>query len=80
MLVGTCTSGTPELYHRNRFLLVALLMWLSTLILFMGTVLGGIAARQASRRAGDIAMAIFVGYAIGQWLPLPVTGFLKVLL
>ena len=27
-----------------------------------------------------IAMAIFVGYAIGQGIPLPITSFLKVLL
>jgi len=80
VLVGASTPGAPELYHRNRFMLVALLMWINTLILSMGTVLGGIAARHGSRRAGDIAMAIFVGYALGQGIPLPVTSFLKTLL
>jgi pimeloyl-ACP methyl ester carboxylesterase len=38
-------------------------------ILFAGTVLGFLATRGATRRQGDIAMAIIVGYAIGQWMP-----------
>jgi hypothetical protein len=38
--------------------------------LFAGMVLGEIAARGGTRRDGDLAMAIFVGYAAGQWLPL----------
>ena len=80
VMVGVSTSGSPALYHRNRFILVALLMGISTLILAMGTVLGGIAARRATPRAGDIALAIFVAYAIGQGIPLPILGFLKVLL
>lgn len=38
--------------------------------LFAGMVLGEIAARCGTRRDGDLAMAIFVGYAFGQWIPL----------
>ena len=49
--------------------LIALLASLFALVLFAGTVLGWIAAHQGSQRDGDIAMAIFVGYAIGQWVP-----------
>jgi hypothetical protein len=39
------------------------------LVLFAGTVLGAIAAYQGSRHDGDMAMAIFIGYAMGQWIP-----------
>ena len=49
--------------------LIALLASFFALVLFAGTVLGWIAAHQGSQRDGDIAMAIFVGYAIGQWIP-----------
>ena len=38
-------------------------------VLFLGTIFGWIAARRGSRRDGDIVMAIFVGYAIGQLIP-----------
>jgi hypothetical protein len=48
---------------------VALFAGLFALVLFAGWVLGGLAARGATRRQGDIAMAIFVSYAIGQWMP-----------
>ena len=47
----------------------ALLASLFALVLFAGTVLGGIAAHRGSRRDGDMATAIFVGYAVGQWIP-----------
>jgi hypothetical protein len=40
-----------------------------TFFLLAGTVPGRIAAHRGSRRDGDIAMAVFVGYAIGQWMP-----------
>jgi hypothetical protein len=48
---------------------LALFASISALLLFAGTVLGWIATHRGSRRDGDIAMAIFVGYAIGQWIP-----------
>jgi len=38
-------------------------------VLFLGTIFGWIAARRGSRRDGDIVMAIFVGYALGQLIP-----------
>jgi hypothetical protein len=48
---------------------LALFAGFFALVLFAGWVLGAVAARGATRRQGDIAMAIFVGYAIGQWMP-----------
>ncbi len=42
----------------------------STLLLLPSTLVGSIAARGGSRRDGDIAMAIFAGFAIGQFMPL----------
>jgi len=42
----------------------------STLLLLPSVAVGRIAARGGSRRDGDIAMAIFAGYVIGQFIPL----------
>ena len=53
---------------------------LFVLALLAGTILGSIAARRGSRRDGDIAMAIHLGYVVGQWLPFPVLAFVKLLL
>ena len=50
--------------------LLALFAWCGAMVLLAGTVLGAIAARHSSRRDGDIAMAVFVGYAMGQWMPM----------
>jgi hypothetical protein len=44
-------------------------MVITTSLLLAGTFLGWLAARRGSRRDGDIAMAIFTGYVIGQWIP-----------
>jgi hypothetical protein len=48
--------------------LLSIIGVLSTLLVCAGLVLGRIAS-QSSQRDGDLAVAIFVGYAIGQWLP-----------
>jgi pimeloyl-ACP methyl ester carboxylesterase len=42
---------------------------ISTLLLLPGVAVGKIAARGGSRRDGDIAMSIFAGYIIGQFIP-----------
>jgi len=42
--------------------IIALLFW-------AGTVPGGLAARRGQRSDGDLAMAVFVAYAFGQWIP-----------
>ncbi len=43
---------------------------ISTLLLLPSVAVGRIAARGGSRRDGDVAMAIFASYAIGQFMPL----------
>jgi hypothetical protein len=43
---------------------------ISTLLLLPSALVGRIAARGGSRRDGDVAMAIFASYAIGQFMPL----------
>ena len=55
--------GTAGVYF------LALMVGLFALVLFAGTLLGWLAARGATRRQGDIAMATMVGYAVGQWMP-----------
>ena len=49
---------------------LALFAGLGTMLLAWGTVLGAIAACRGSRLDGDLAMAIFMGYALGQWMPM----------
>ncbi len=58
--IGCAMGGAP---------LFSLLAALLTLVLLVGTAIGRMAAHQGSRRDGDLGMAIFVGYAIGQCLP-----------
>jgi putative Mn2+ efflux pump MntP len=41
----------------------------TTLFVGAGTILGRIVERYGSRRDANLATAIFVGYAIGQWIP-----------
>jgi hypothetical protein len=43
---------------------------ISTLLLLPSALVGRIATRGGSRRDGDVAMAIFASYAIGQFMPL----------
>jgi len=43
---------------------------ISTLLLLPAVAVGRIATRGGSRREGDIAMAIFGSYVIGQFMPL----------
>ena len=55
------------------FFLFAVLMCtfgISTLLLVPGTLVGRIATRGGSGRDGDLAMAIFAGYVIGEFMPL----------
>ena len=58
---------------RDSIFLFATLMCtlaISTLLLLPSTLVGRIATRGGSRRDGDIAMAIFASYVIGQFMPL----------
>jgi hypothetical protein len=43
---------------------------ISTLLLLPSALVGRIAARGGSRRDGDVAMAIYASYCIGQFMPL----------
>jgi alpha/beta hydrolase family protein len=42
----------------------------STLVLLLSALVGRIATRGGSRRDGDVAMAVFASYCIGQFIPL----------
>jgi alpha/beta hydrolase fold len=46
------------------------MLGLSTLLLLPSAIVARIAARGGSRRDGDVAMAIFASYCIGQFMPL----------
>ena len=56
--------------HIFLFVLLMAIFALSTLTLLPSVAVGRIAARGGSRRDGDIAMAIFASYVIGQFMPL----------
>jgi hypothetical protein len=50
--------------------ILPIILAISTLLLLPGVAVGRIAARGGSRRDGDVAMAIFASYVIGQYIPL----------
>lgn len=52
------------------FAIFMAILAISTLLLLPGVAVGRIATRGGSRRDGDVAMAIFASYAIGQFMPL----------
>jgi pimeloyl-ACP methyl ester carboxylesterase len=66
VIAGTCSSSGTRPWGAY---FLALVVSLFALVLLAGTVIGEIAACRGSRRDGDLAMAIFVGYALGQWIP-----------
>ena len=43
---------------------------ISTLLMLPAVVVGRIASRGGSRRGGDVAMAVFASYCVGQFMPL----------
>lgn len=57
-------------FQANMFHFAMLILVISALLLLPGTLVGKIAARGGSRRDGDMAMAIFASYVIGQFMPL----------
>jgi hypothetical protein len=59
-------------FEKGFFLIYTLFctLGISTLLLLPSTLVGRIATRGGSRRDGDIAMAIFASYCIGQFMPL----------
>ena len=56
--------------HIFLFFVLMCTLAISTLLLLPAVALGKIATRGGSRRDGDIAMAVFASYAIGQFMPL----------
>jgi hypothetical protein len=50
----------------------ALLAALFASVLAAGTFVAWIAARKGRPRDGDVALALFAGYAIAQWIPSPI--------
>ena len=52
------------------FMVIGCTLAISTLCLLLAVAVGRIAARGGPRRDGDIAMAIFASYVIGQFMPL----------
>jgi len=52
------------------FALLMAILAISMLLLFASAGVGRIATRGGSRRDGDVAMAIFASYVIGQFMPL----------
>ncbi len=73
VLTGIMTPGCLALLYATKigaFVMLMSIFAISTLLLLPSLVVGRIAARGGSRRDGDIAMAIFASYVIGQFMPL----------
>jgi pimeloyl-ACP methyl ester carboxylesterase len=64
-----CMAVAFSTYNFLFFVLMCTL-GISTLLLLPAVAVGRIATRGGSRRDGDIAMAIFASYVIGQFMPL----------
>jgi pimeloyl-ACP methyl ester carboxylesterase len=74
VVTGILALGCAALriaYPTNNFLPAVLMciFAISTLLLLPSTLIGRIATRGGSRRDGDVAMAIFASYGIGQFMP-----------
>ena len=69
---GFVLFGLPLAYVKGIFLFGALMsiLGMSTVLLLPSALVGRIATRGGSRRDGDVAMAIFASYVIGQFMPL----------
>jgi hypothetical protein len=75
VVTGILALGSLALriaWPTNLFLFAMLMntLAISTLLLLPAVAVGRIAARGGSRRDGDVAMAIFASYCIGQFMPL----------
>ena len=59
-------------FDKGIFIIATLMctLLISTLLLLPAVAVGSIATRGGSRRDGDVAMAIFASYVIGQFMPL----------
>jgi pimeloyl-ACP methyl ester carboxylesterase len=73
LVTGTLALACLPLgFVKGSFLFATLMctLGISTLLLLPAVAVGRIATRGGSRHDGDVAMAIFAGYAIGQFMPL----------
>jgi hypothetical protein len=68
---GLVLFGLPPAYEKAIFISGAIMsiLAMSTVLVLPSLLVGRIAARGGSRRDGDIAMAIFGSYLIGQFMP-----------
>ena len=69
-ILAPCCLAVDYATDSFLFWLLMLIFAIITLLLLPSVAVGRIAARGGSRRDGDIAMAIFASYVIGQFLPL----------
>jgi pimeloyl-ACP methyl ester carboxylesterase len=69
---GFVLFGLPLAYAKGILLSGVLMsiLAMSTVLLLPSALVGRIATRGGSRRDGDVAMAVFASYAIGQCMPL----------
>jgi len=74
VVTGILALGCEFAYQVNLivglFAILAFILAISALLLLPSALVGRIAARGGARRDGDIAMAIFASYCIGQFMPL----------
>jgi hypothetical protein len=66
-VLKTLGVSQPEFFL---FATLTCALGISALLLLPSALVGRIATRDGSRRDGDIAMAIFASYVIGQFMPL----------
>jgi hypothetical protein len=73
VVTGILVLGFLAVFWSTGIFFLGLLMAIfaiSTLLLLPSVAVGRIAARSGSRGDGDIAMAVFASYTIGQFMPL----------
>jgi len=68
--LAPCFLAVGYATHTFLFALLMAIFAISTLLFLPSLAVGRIATRAGSRRDGDIAMAIFASYSIGQFIPL----------
>jgi Alpha/beta hydrolase family len=68
-ILAPCSLAVAYSTHIFLFALLMAMLAISTIVLSVGVALGRIATRGGARRDGDVAMAIFASYVIGQFMP-----------
>jgi hypothetical protein len=66
-----CLAASGLLPGEQRFFVfLAFILSLNLIVLGSATLLAAISTRGGTQRDGDLAMAVFIGCALGQWFPL----------